>query len=265
MSKPAATSSNLPLRTVVAYSYQIIHQKSGYVSPTKNKERNTYTEVAAAIGRNSVSNKVEDEVNVTYWKLADDTIDFFRTLEKHPMYKSIMARADAPEFQAAAEAAKDDNVNLITYMTAVLMPHLYARLKPELSKAPKLNPSKTVAKIFTPGEFLGTLHKPERFFVKLVFVGAPNPTKGTLFKVLDRAGNIGFYYDRPEKFQNKVHLGDCFAMHATPSRHTPAENGEKHTIFRDIEFIAGSLVEGKTPVDPKFDESLNKAFTKGGF
>jgi hypothetical protein len=249
--------ANHPLRTIVAHAFQIIHQKSGYVPPSKNKDRNTPTEVLAALNRG-------DELNLTYWTLADDTIDFFRNMEKHPEYKSIMARADGPEFQAAADAAKNAEVSTITFGTAVSMPHLYARLKPELSKAPKLNPNKTVAKIFTPGEFLGTLHKPERFFVKLVFVGRADNSKGTLFKVLDRVGNIGFFYDRPEKFQGKVHLGDCFAMHATPSRHTPAENGEKHTIFRGIEFIAGSLVEGKTPVDPKFDESTGKVFTRAG-
>lgn len=249
---------NYPLRNVVAHGYQVIHQKAGYVSPTKNQTNNTLTEVLASLGRN-------DTLNITYWQMADDTIEFFRELPKHSDYKSIMARDDGPEFASCITVAQLNETTTLTVGNAVLMPHLYSRLKPQLSKAPKLDPNKTVAKIFTPGEFLGTINKPERFFVKLVFVGKADPTKGTLFKVLDRVGNIAYFSDRETKFKGKVHLGDCFAIHATPSRHTPDKSGEKHTIFRGVELIPDSIVEGKTPADPSYDESEGKVFMKGPF
>jgi hypothetical protein len=248
--------TNHPLRNVIAHGFQTIHTNGGYVSPTKNKERNTQTEVLASLKKNSL-------VDITYWNLADEVIDFFRTLPKNPEYKSIMARADGPEFQTCIDAVKDDEINHLTFMYAVLIPHLYSKLKPKLSKAPKLNPNSTVAKIIDPGEFMGTLNKADRFFVKLVFVGPEYPTKGTLFKVIDRSGNIGFFIDRAERFVNKIFLTDCFAMHATPSRHVPDEKtGEKHTIFRNIELIAGKTVPGKGSIDTSNDESKGKVFSK---
>ena len=251
--------ANHALRTVVAHAWQAIHQRGGYLAPAKSPKENTQTLVLEALKRN-------DPIDITYWLLTDEVIDFFRNLRKNPEYKSIITRMDGPEFQTCIDAVQDDEISQLSFMYAVLIPHLYSKLKPKLSKAPKLNPNSTVAKIIQPGEFMGTLNKQERFFVKLVFVGKEEPTKGTLFKIMDRVGNIGFFLDRAEKFKGKFHLTDCFAIHATPSRHTPDEkSGEKHTIFRGVEFIPGTVVPGKGTPDKSDDESTGKEFTKGGF
>lgn len=251
--------ANHALRTVIAHAWQALHQRGGYLSPTKSPKENTQTLVLEALKRN-------DTIDITYWELTDESIDFFRNLKKSPEYKSITTRMDGPEFQTCIDAVQDDEITTLTFPYAVLIPHLYSKLKPKLSKAPKLNPSSTVAKIIEPGEFMGTLNKAERFFVKLVFVGKEEPTKGTLFKIVDRVGNIGFFIDRAEKFKGKFHLTDCFAIHATPARQEPdKESGEKHTIFRNVEFIPGTIVAGKGAPDKSDDESKDKVFTKGGF
>ena len=229
------------------------------MSPLKSPKENSQTYVLEALKKN-------DPIDLEYWKLTDDTIDFFRTLEQNSQYKSVITRPDGPEFQTCIDAAKFNEVTTTTFPYAVLMVNLYSKMKPKLSKAPKLNPNETVAKLIEPGEYLGTINKTERFFVKLVFVGKEEATKGTLFKVVDRMGNVAFFLDRAEKFKGKFHLTDCFAIHATPSRHTPDEkSGEKHTVFRNVEFIAGTVVPGKGTPDKSDDESIGKIFTKGGF
>ena len=247
--------ANHELRTIIAQSLEIIHQDTGYIAPAKHSALNTQSKVLAILSKTN-----KPVLEITYWQLADEIVDFFRNLTKHPDYKLIMEREDATAFHTCMNAAQSDETSTVNFGYAVLMPHLYGKLKPK--KARVLNPNQTEAKLIQPGEFMGTLNVQDRFFVKLVYVEKPDATKGTLFELRDRNNNIGFFHDRAEKWENKIQLGDCFAMHATPARHTPADNGEKHTIFRNVEFIAGSVTEGKA-VDPSNDKSDGGKFSKG--
>ena len=125
-----------------------------------------------------------------------------------------------------------------------------------------MNPDKSEAKIIKPGEYMGILNTEERFFVKLVRVGETDATKGgTMFVVNDRSGNIGFFYDSATKWETQVQLGDCFAVHATPTRHAPADNGEKHTIFRSVRLLKDTIIAGTKAVDPMNDSTGGK-FTR---
>jgi hypothetical protein len=247
--------ANHEIRTVIAQALQIIHQDSGYLSPTKNTTVNTQNKVLAALTSNAKPN-----LEVSYWQLADDVIDFFRGMAKHPDYKEIMERADAPTFTACMEAAKEENVSTVNFTYVVLMPHLYAKLKPK--KARVLNAQATEAKRVEPGQFLGTLHVPDRFFLKLVSVSKPDSSNGTLFELHDRVGNVCFFTDRVNNWESRVALSDCFAVHATPTKHVAAANGEKQTFFRNVEFLPGTIVQG-SKVDPKNDKSENGKFSKG--
>lgn len=251
-------AKNHKQQTVVAQSLAIIHQRMGYVSPARSKDANTQALVLAAL-----SDPNTPPIDIAYLQLADEVIDFFRNLHKHPDYKSIKERGDAAEFEACRDAAMQEEVTPLLFPVVVLMAHLYAKLKPKKPKV--LNPNETQAKILNPGEFMGTINNPERFFLKLVYVGRADASKGTMFKVVDRSGNIGFFQDRAEKYEGKIYLGDCFAVHATPVNHTSAKNGEKHTTFRSVEFIPDTVVPGKGVIDQANDESVGKKFCKGAF
>lgn len=228
----------------------------GYVSPSRSKEQNTQALVLAAL-----RDPKNPPLDIAYMQLADEVLDFFRNLHKHPEYKSIKELANAAEFEAGHDAVMAQDVTALTFPVFVVMPHLYGKLNPKKPKV--LNPNETQAKIINPGEYMGTINTPERFFWKLVYVGRADANKGTMFKVVDRSGNIGFFQDRAEKFEGKIVLGDCFAVHATAVNHTPAQNGEKHTTFRSVEFIPGTVVKGKGVIDDSFDDSAGKKFSKG--
>jgi len=251
----STTEKTYSPQTIVAQSLSVIHQRMGYVSPARSKDQNTNALVIAAL-----RDPKNPPIDIAYLQLADEVIDFFRDLHKHPDYKSIKERGDAAEFESCHEAVMSE-VTTLTFPIFVFMAHLYGKLRPRKPKV--LNPNETQAKIINPGEFMGTLNTAERFFWKLVYVSRADASKSTMFKVLDRSGNIGFFQDRAEKFEGKIYLGDCFAAHATPVQHTAAKNGEKHTTFRSIEFIPDTIVAGKVAIDDQFDESVGKKFSKG--
>ena len=242
-------------QAIIAQSLSIIHQRMGYVSPSRSKDQNTQALVLSAL-----QDPKNPPVDIAYIQLADEVIDFFLNLHSHPDYKSIKERADAAEFEAGYDAITNGKVTSLTFPVFIIMPHLYGKLSPKKPKV--LNPNETQAKILNPGEFMGKINTPERFFWKLVYIGRADANKGTMFKVIDRSNNIGFFQDRAEKFEGKVYLGDCFAVHATPVAHTPAQNGEKHTTFRSVEFLADTVVPGKGKVDESFDESVGKKFIR---
>jgi len=245
--------ANHAIRTVVAVTLETIHVDSGYIPLSRNATSNTQTKVLASLKKNSEQAQLSPE----YWALADEIIDYFGTLDNKPDYKEIIAREDGPMYQACIDVAKTEQVTPLTISYVVAMPHLYGKLKPK--KQEKLNPLKTETKLATPGDFLGTLHKPERFFMKLVHVGTHDKTRGgNLFELRDRFNNAGFFYDIPERHTNVFKLGDCFAFHGTPVKHLEASNGEKQTIFRNIDIIKDTLVEGRSKVDPTQDETGGK-------
>jgi hypothetical protein len=250
--------ANHPLRTVVATTLEVIHTDNGYIAPTRSATTNTQTKVLATLKRTPNPN-----LDPEFWQFADEMIGFFRILDTMPEYKNILALPDGAMYEVAVQTAKADEITPITFPYAVAMPNLYSKLKPQKPKA--LNPLKSEAKIIKPGEYMGALNQEDRFFVKLVRIGDHDPTRGgTQFVVHDRSGNIGFFYDKVDKLESKVWLGDCFAMHGTPSRQETAENGEKHTIFRSIKVLLDTIVPGKVQVDPANDATHGK-FTKNVF
>jgi hypothetical protein len=188
-------------------------------------------------------------------------IGFFRILETMPNYKDIVAIPnDGALYKMCSDVAKSEELTTATFPYAVAMPNLYSKLKPPKPK--KLNALNSQAKVIKPGNFMGVLNQEDRFFVKLIRVGTHDATRGgTLFEVHDRSGNVGFFYEKPDKLEGVVQLGDCFAMHATPTRQTPSEQGEKHTVFRSVSVIKDTIVAGKGGVDPKLDSTGGK-FTK---
>lgn len=248
--------ANYPLRSIVAQSIYVLHLDNGYIPMSKSKDSNTYAKVLAILSRNPTPS----DLDISYWQMADEILFFFRGLKDSAEYASIVSRTDGTEFQSCFDICNNEEITATSFPFAVLMPHLYGKLKPKQPKV--LNPNETKAKIIQPGEFMGTINTPDRFFVKLVYVGRADASKGTLFKVLDRNGNIGYFHDRAERFESHIVLGDCFHIHATPSRHTPSANGEKHTIFRNVEFIVGTVVKGKLDgITVADDESAGKKFS----
>jgi hypothetical protein len=246
---------NGALRTVVATTLDVIHSDNGYIAPGRNATTNTQSKVQAILNKNP-----NPTLDPEYWQFADEMIGFFRILESRAEFKTILTLPDGPMYKTCIDTAKADEVTPLTFPYAVAMPNLYSHLKPQKPKI--LNPLKSEAKIIKPGEYMGILNAEDRFFVKLVRVGEHDATKGgIMFVVNDRSGNIGFFYDTSTKWETKVQLGDCFAMHATPTRHVPAENGEKHTIFRSVRLLADTIVTGTKVVDPANDSTGGK-FTR---
>ena len=247
--------ANYALRTVIATTLDVIHQDNGYISPTRNQTTNTMTKVLATLKRTPNPN-----LDPEYWQFAEEMIGFFRILDTLPDFKNILSLPDGAMYQTCVDTAKADDITPITFPYAVVMPNLYSKLKPHKPKA--LNPLKSEAKIIAHGEFMGTLNQEDRFFVKLVRVGEHDMTRGgTMFVVNDRSGNVGFFYEKQDKLEGKIWLGDCFAMHAIPTRQTPAESGEKHTVFRSVKILPDTIVPGKSATDPDNDSTRGK-FTK---
>ena len=245
--------ANHAIRTVVAVTLETIHVDSGFIPLSRNATSNTQTKVLAALKKSPEQNELSPE----YWALADEIIDYFCTLENKPEFKELLKKEDGPMYQACIDVAKSEQVTALTLSFAVSMPHLYGKLKPK--KQEKLNPLKTETKLTAPGEFLGTINKPDRFFMKLVHVGKHDKTRGgTLFELRDRFNNAGFFYDTPERYTNVFKLGDCFAFHGTPTKHLESASGEKQTIFRNIDVIADTLVIGRAKVDETQDETGGK-------
>jgi hypothetical protein len=244
------------LRTVVATTLATIHADNGYIAPTRNATTNTQTKVLATLKRTPNPTNLEPE----FYQFADEMIGFFRSLETMPNYKDILALPDGSVYKTCAEVAKSEELTTATFPFAVAMPNLYSKLKPPKPK--KLNALNSQAKVIKPGNYMGKLNEEDRFFVKLVRVGANDPTRGgTLFEVHDRNGNVGFFYEKVEKLEGVIELGTCFAMHATPTRQTPTKDGEKHTVFRTVSIIKDTIVAGKGTVDPK-DDATGGKFTK---
>lgn len=247
--------ANHPLRMVVATTLEVIHADNGYIAPTRNATTNTLSKVLATIKKTPTPT-----LDPEYWQFADEMIGFFRILDTMPEFKNILSLPEGPMYQTCIDTAKADEITPLTFPYAVAMPNLYSKLKPQKPKT--LNPAKSEAKIIKPGEFMGLLNQEDRFFVKLVRVGEHDATRGgTLFVVNDRSGNIGFFYEKPEKLVGKIQLGDCFAIHATPTRHAPADNGEKHTIFRSVRLLLDTIIPGQGNIDPTNDATSGQ-FTK---
>jgi hypothetical protein len=247
--------ANFALRTVVATTLEVIHADNGYIAPIRNATTNTQTKVLATLKRTPTP-----QLDPEYWQFADEMIGFFRILDTLPDYKKILETPDGSLYQTCVNTAKSDEITPLTFPYAVTMPNLYSKLKPQKPK--KLNPLKSEAKIIKPGEYMGVLNQEDRFFVKLMRVGDHDPTRGgTLFVVNDRSGNNGFFYEKPDKLEGVIQLGDCFAIHATPTRHSTADNGEKHTVFRSVQVLKDTIVPGKAPVDGNNDSTGGK-FTK---
>jgi hypothetical protein len=233
----------------------MIHTDNGYIAPTRNADTNTQTKVLATLTRDP-----NPTLDPEYWHLADEMIGFFRIFDTMPEFKNVQSMPDGAMYKTCVDTAKAETVTPLTFPYAVAMPNLYSKLKPQKPKT--LNALKSEAKIIKPGEFMGALNKEDRFFVKLVRVGDHDATRGdTMFVVNDRSSNIGFFYDAPAKWESLVQLGDCFAIHATPTRHAPAENGEKHTIFRSVRLLKDTIVAGTKKVDPANDSTGGK-FTR---
>lgn len=255
----APKPSTYDITTLVAQAIKTMHIDKGFIPETASATNNTMLKVLAALKADPNAKSLEP----TYWQVADDMLEFFRVLTTHPSYKSIMERSDGAEYKACHDAVMSgDTVTILTLPMVIRIPHLYGKLKP---KAPKLNPLQTETKILKPGEYMGTLHETGRFFWKLVHVGPSTDPKGTTFKVMDRVGNIGFFRDRVELWIDKVHLSDCFTVHATPYRQISADNGEKHTVFRNVEFLPTEGIKPGSAVSTDNDESEGKKFCKGGF
>lgn len=247
--------ANHSLRTVVATTLDVIHNDAGYIAPNRSTTTNTQTKVLATLKKTPIP-----EIDPMFWQLADEVIGFFRIADTLPNWKDILAMPDGAMYKICLDTAKKDEIESLSFNYAVAMPNLYSNLKP--AKPKMLNPLKSEAKLIKPGEFLGTLNVEDRFFVKLVKVGAVDATKGgTLFVVNDRSGNVGMFYDVPSKLEGKVWLGDCFAIHATPHRQHAEPNGEKQTLFRGIKIILDTLIPGKGKIDPANDATGGK-FTK---
>ena len=248
-------ATNQALRTVVAMTLDVIHTDNGYIAPTRNATTNTQTKVLAALTKNK-----NPTLDPEYWQFADEMIGFFSIFDTMPDYKNALALPEGSMYETCVRVAKGNEVTPVNFPYAVAMPNLYSKLKP--TKPKTLNALKSEAKIIKAGEFMGALNTEDRFFVKLVRVGENDATKGgTMFVVNDRSGNIGFFYDTTTKWETKVQLGDCFAIHATPTRHAPAENGERHTIFRSVRLLPDTIVAGTKKVDPANDSTGGK-FTR---
>lgn len=243
------------LKTVVALSLATIHNRQGYVSPARSSTKNT-----ALLVKQELEAAKTTTLDFAYMQLAEEVIEFFKNLHEHPDYKAISEKLEGPEYEACQQAAQQDEVTSITFPYVVLMPFLYGNLKP---RRPIVNPDELDVKLLEPGHFMGTIGKLEKFFVKLVYVGRADVSKGTTFKVVDRNDNVGFFQDRADKYEGKLFLNDCFYMIAQPTRHTVASNGEKHTTFRTPEVLADDITQGRGTVDPKFDESVGRKFSRG--
>lgn len=245
----ATVSTNHSLRTVIAVTTEIVHADHGFTSIDKNKITNTQTKVLAAIAAN-----FSPTVRPEFWQFADEVIGFFQNLDSLPEAATIYAQKDGPMYKQCVEVARADEVTALNFGYAVAMPNLYSKLKPTTPK--KLNPLKSEAKLIQAGEWMGKLNEEDRFFVKLVRVGDHDATRGgNSFVVTDRAGNVGFFYEKPDKLVGSIQLGDCFAMHATPMRHSVADNGEKHTIFRTVKILKDTIIPGKMQIDPANDKT----------
>lgn len=244
--------ANHALRTIVAVTLETIHKDNGFVPQARSAATNTQTKVF-----NKLKQNPKPDLEPAFWQCADEVVDYFRILETLPEYKTISQRDDAAVFKTCIDVAKGGEIGPVEFPYAVMMPHLYGTLIPKEPKT--LNVLTSEAKLIEPGNFMGKLNEPDRFFVKLVHIGKNDATKGgTLFELRDRSGNMGFFFDKPDKFAGTIRLGDCFAIHATPTRHTKAPTGEKHTIFRTVEIVMGTIVPGKGKIDPTQDETRGR-------
>lgn len=243
--------ANHPLRTVVAVTLDTIHSDSGYIAPTRDPVNNTHAKVMAAL-KKSTSLNFDEEYWQRLFQLADEMIGFFRVLDTLPIYKEIQAQTDAAMYATCITTAKSDEVTTSNFAYAVAMPHMYSLLNPNKPKA--LNPNQSEAKIIPPGEYMGTMNTESRFFVKLVEVGEHDQTRGGVkFIVHDRSGNVGIFYEKLDKLKSLIYLGDCFAIHATPTRQVPLENGQKQTVFRTVTIIKDTIKPGKDIIDSSKD------------
>lgn len=231
--------ANHKLRTVVAVTLETIQTNNGYIAPAMNATVNTQTLVLERLLRNPLP-----VLDNNYLLLADEIIGFFSVFENMEKSKAILATPEGPLYQACADIAKSDEITNFNFAHVVAMPNLYARLRPEPPK--QLNPTKTEAKIFKPGENMGKINEPERFFVKLVKVGALDSfAGGNLFEVNDRSGNIGIFYAQIPDLESVIKLGDCFAIHATPTRFLTTTEGKNCTLFRSVEVLQDTIILGK--------------------
>ena len=217
--------ANHPLRNVVAVALVTIERDGGYIPPSSNSKSNTQTRVL------DVFKSGLPTIGEMHWRLADEMITYFKTLTPGAWQK----RSDAALIQACVDATINQEVTSVSFPYAVMMPQMYGLLFP--AQKVSLNALTSEAVLSNPGEHLGMIGHPCRLFVKLVRVGAHDAQMGgTLFEVHDRNENIAYFYERPERLESKIQLSDCFAIHATPSRHSD-KNGTKFTILRDVSVV----------------------------
>jgi hypothetical protein len=146
-----------------------------------------------------------------------------------------LARIDGPSFQTCIDVATASEIQTSGIPFAVQMPHMFGKVRPK--NASKVNPHLLDAVITEAGKYMGTLNLPNKFYVKLVGVGDYDKTKGgNSFELRDRKNNPAMFWERAEKLQGILSLGDCFSMYGTPSRHIE-DNGENKTVFRSIEIV----------------------------
>ena len=243
-----------PLRTLIAVTLQVVDVDGCYISPSKSSPANTGSTCSKVL---AAFKKGVPDLDENYFRLADEIIQFFQELPKSSDYVEVMKREDATLFQACIDIAAQTTVTPVNVAFAVSMPNVYGKLKKE---APPVLLDIEDAVISAPDSFMGVRDVPNRFFVKLVHVGAYDKEfGGNCFELRDRNNNVGFFYEKAEKLRQVFYLGDCFSIYAKPMRHVVAVDGTKQTVFRTVE-----IVENKGPARsiPDPSEDVTGMFTR---
>jgi hypothetical protein len=225
-----------PLLTVVALTLKVIEDDGGYVPP-QSGELNTYHKVFQSLGETP-----KPALEVELWDRAEKVVAFFKSLYSTPQWNTLKDTKDAPAYVACYDLANAGEIIALTAPIAVSMCYLYSKLRHNVTTAAA---GESVAT--RPNTFMGKINVRDRFFVKLVRVGDFKAGQGYCFEIHDRYSNKGFFYDRLERLEGQVYVGDCFAMYATPTRHAIADHGERHTIFRQVEIVENKG-EGEAPL-----------------
>jgi hypothetical protein len=200
------------------------------------------------------------QFDAQWWAMADEIILFFQQLKSLPQYAKIKVQKDAPLYDTCINVAAKEDIDVVDFNFAVMMPHLYCKLNP---KEPiRLNPLTSEAKLYAESQFLGQIGNPERFFMKLMKVETEDRgAGGNLFVLQDRSGNTGLFYDKAERWDQCVQLGHCFHFHAIPQRHTNVgDDNQPVTLFRNVEFVETA---GPSTSLPPVEHDKTGLFVKG--
>lgn len=245
------------LRNVVAATIHVSNEKEAFVPASLNPKSNTPIRVQEFLTKNATP--IFDPY---FWDLADEAILYFATLKKTPRYKQLQKDKDAALYEACINAAAKEEVDVIDFQFAVMIPHLYYKLNPK-PPVEQLKPDKTEAKIYASGQFLGVIGVPERFFMKLIQVTSEQKLAGgNMFVLMDRSGNKGSFYDKANRWDETIQLGDCFHFHAIPQKHATLTDNTNMTLFRNAQFVESA---GPSASLPPVTEDLSDGhlFTKG--